>query len=332
MSSALLRHWQMLRFIPRAPRKVDALTLQRRLDERGFVVSQRSIQRDLTKLSAQFPLVCDDRSKPYGWSWMQGAEPIDLPGMDVHAALAFSLASQRLQGLLPKATIDHMRPHFERATNVLDGMTDNQLSQWRARIRVLPTGLPMAPPQVDPALLEQLQEGLLHRRQLRLDYLPRGETEPRQYIANPAGLVYRGKVAYLVCALFDYPNVVQLAIHRVVSVAETGEAARELPDWDLDNYIDSGAFGFVVGEQPIKLVVRIRQTIADGLAETPLSADQELHPCEEGWVLLKATVADTAQLRVWLRGHGQMCRISEPESLRKEISADLAAAANLYDD
>ncbi|MDQ6970326.1 MAG: hypothetical protein Q9M16_07445 [Mariprofundus sp.] len=26
-----------------------------------------------------FPLVCDDRSKPYGWSWMADGSVMDIP-------------------------------------------------------------------------------------------------------------------------------------------------------------------------------------------------------------------------------------------------------------
>ncbi len=78
LSDTLVRQWRMLQMIPRAPRKIDAATLEARLREHGLAIDRRSIQRDLQKLSSVFPLVCDDRHKPYGWSWTRDAKlPFD---------------------------------------------------------------------------------------------------------------------------------------------------------------------------------------------------------------------------------------------------------------
>ena len=88
MSDVLLRQWQMLQFIPRAPRKVGTATLETSLKDRGFDVDRRTIQRDLVSLSATVPLVCDDHTKPFGWSWMADGVPLEVPNLDLHVALA----------------------------------------------------------------------------------------------------------------------------------------------------------------------------------------------------------------------------------------------------
>jgi hypothetical protein len=38
-----------------------------------------SIQRDLLELAEVFPIVVDDRAKPYGWRWADGADALDVP-------------------------------------------------------------------------------------------------------------------------------------------------------------------------------------------------------------------------------------------------------------
>lgn len=106
MTDTLLRHLAMLRLIPRSPRKVDAGTLQRQLAGTGFTVTQRTIRRDLDKLSANLPLVCDDRNKPHGWSWMENADALTLPALDPQAALSFKLMELYLTPLLPSATLN----------------------------------------------------------------------------------------------------------------------------------------------------------------------------------------------------------------------------------
>ncbi len=71
MGDTILRQWAMLRNIPPAPRKISTGMLRERLIEEGYSVDIRTIQRDLGKLSLLFPLYCDGRSKPWGWSWMR---------------------------------------------------------------------------------------------------------------------------------------------------------------------------------------------------------------------------------------------------------------------
>lgn len=74
MASAIFRQWHLLSLLPKGPRRVDTATLAVRLRERGLVVHRRTIQRDLVELAQAFPIVSDDRSKPYGWRWGDDAE------------------------------------------------------------------------------------------------------------------------------------------------------------------------------------------------------------------------------------------------------------------
>ena len=72
-----LRQWAMLRLVPRYPAKVDTTSLQRALEDEGFPTTARTIQRDLQTLSGLFPLMVDEREKPFGWSWAKSARVID---------------------------------------------------------------------------------------------------------------------------------------------------------------------------------------------------------------------------------------------------------------
>jgi hypothetical protein len=115
MSDALLRHWHLLRALPRAPRKTTTAQIEARLRGAGFPIDRRSIERDLHKLSATFPLECDDRSRPFGWSWARDAEAFDLPGMDPQTALVLQLAGAHLRPLLPPSDLARLEPFFAQA-------------------------------------------------------------------------------------------------------------------------------------------------------------------------------------------------------------------------
>lgn len=62
---ALLRHWAMLRMIPRHPRRIDTGRIRDGLERLGYSITLRSIQRDLNKL-AVLPLSCDESNRRGG--------------------------------------------------------------------------------------------------------------------------------------------------------------------------------------------------------------------------------------------------------------------------
>lgn len=73
MSSAIVRQWHLLALLPRSPRRIDAAALEALLRGRGLGAHRRTIQRDLVELAQVFPIVSDERTKPYGWCWADGA-------------------------------------------------------------------------------------------------------------------------------------------------------------------------------------------------------------------------------------------------------------------
>ena len=74
VASTIVRQWHLLTLLPKGPRRIDTATLEARLEERGIDVHRRTIQRDLLELATVFPIVSDERSKPYGWRWADDAE------------------------------------------------------------------------------------------------------------------------------------------------------------------------------------------------------------------------------------------------------------------
>lgn len=57
MSNTAVRYLTMLRMVPRFPKSITTTELAERLEDHGFSVTMRSIQRDLEKLSTDFPLL-----------------------------------------------------------------------------------------------------------------------------------------------------------------------------------------------------------------------------------------------------------------------------------
>ncbi len=99
----ILRQWTLLRLIPREPGAIGTAALRSKLQDAGFAVDVRTIQRDLEKLSLPFPLTCDLQGKAKQWYWSKEGRVLDIPGIDPPTALAFLLAKAYLTPLLPRS-------------------------------------------------------------------------------------------------------------------------------------------------------------------------------------------------------------------------------------
>lgn len=329
VNDTLLRHWHMLREIPRHPRKIGTPELQQRLAAAGFETTIRTIQRDLIKLSAALPLITDD-AKPQGWSWEAHAVQFDLPSLDPQAALVFHFAERHLQALLPASTLGYLSPWFRTATGVLDNQ-GNGLSGWRKKVRVLPSGQPLHAPNIDSEIQATVTQALLQNRRLALSYHPRtANYEERHYDANPLGLVVRDQVIYLICTLRDYDDIRQLVLSRIGSAEILDTPVRIPKGFDLDHYIAAGELGWIESGNSLNLVVHADRIAASTFIERPIDPAQVIEDLDEHAVRLTATVRNTKELRRWLLNFGAHAEIIAPKSLRDEMKAIIQGMSQRY--
>jgi predicted DNA-binding transcriptional regulator YafY len=332
MPDAILRQWTLLKAIPLAPKKRDTRALQHHLEAAGYETSLRSVQRDLVALSSVFPLVNDESPTAYGWSWSKDADVFDLPAMDTNLALVLKLVELHAPQVLPPQLASFLRPHFQRAGRVLADASGRRLGEWLDRIRVIPAGMPLQPPQVlDADAAAVVYEAVLRRRRFSASYRSRsaGTDVPASFEVNPLGLVVRGPVVYLVCTIFAYSDVRHLALHRFVRAELLDAEAMPPQGFDLDAHLRSGAFEIAYGPS-IRLRLRVNRSVAEHLEESPMAADQQVSAEGDGQAIVTASVPDSGQLRWWLMGFGDLVEVLEPGALRAELVAAFEAAASRY--
>lgn len=331
MTDTLLRQWVLLSQIPAAPHKKSTGALQKVLAAEGFPVDIRSLQRDLNNLSARFPLICDTRSKPYGWSWRQGSRALSVPGMSPHTALALKLTYTMLKPLLPKSALDALRPQVEDAEHTLRALSDGALKAWPSKVRIVPPGMTLLPPALDSETFYVAQEALLTGRRFTAKYLPRERSgkKPDEYEINPLGLVVRASVIYLVCTFFGYSDIRQLALHRLSKGKLLDKPCTLPPGFSLDAYIDAHEFDFATGRK-IKLKAIFDAEAGAHLRESHVSVDQRIADVLGNRFSLSATVMDTAQLRWWLQSFGANVEVLSPKALRDEFRSTANALAAVY--
>lgn len=330
MRQTMQRHWCMLRLVPRAPQKITAGELCRRLASESFIVTERTIQRDLVELSALFPLISDEREKPFGWSWKADAPRLDLPGLDPAEALMMVMVEQHLKHVLPPATVKRLKSHFDLARDALSKLPDQRSNRaWLSKVRVISPVQRLKAPTIKADVQEAVFSALLNERQLEVKFRQRNAERDSEGVVHPLAIVQRGAVTYLICTFYTYSDFRLLTLHRIQRAKVLDEPANRPANFSVDQLINKGLLGFGDAE-PIQLVAEFYDGAGEHLFETPISPDQELERPDINTVRLKAPVQLTNELRWWLLGFGSRVQVLEPKKLRESIASEVAQASERY--
>lgn len=332
MSDTTLRHLETLRAIPRHPRKTTVGEVHRHLLGAGFEIDKRSVERDLHKLSARYPIACDEGVRPVGWYWQAGAADLIAPGLTTSEALELELLARYLKPLLPAGAWAGLQPRLSAAKATLKTLADAPLARWRKRVAVIEDGPPLQVPDVVPEVLATVHEGLLRNCRIAVDYRAVESEKPKRYEANPVALVYMGQVGYLVGTLWDYPDLRLLALHRMSRPELLDTPASQPGNFDLGAYLrEQSPFDFP-GSGELHLHLRVHGWLARHLEERRLSKDQRI--AQEGedsdtWIV-HATVRESERLVWWLRSHGEAVEVLAPAALRRRLAGEFSALAARY--
>ena len=329
LKDTLLRQLALLQLIPEAPRYSSTAVLHEKLQDRGFVINVRSVQRDLLRLSVMFPLICQEEAGGNKWSFAEGAS-LDLRDMEAPTALALMLAEGHLHSVLPQSVMDLMAPQFRKARIYLESMEKNQLSSWSRRVRSVPNGKSLLPAQVSPEVWTEVSAALLEHKQLEVTYQSRGKAEPSSFILHPAGIVSRHAISYLIASVNDYQDLRQFALHRILSAEMLPAAAKTHESFNVDDYIrEELNTGSTI--KPVRLVADIAPHITWLLNETPLSDQQVITPLEgSDWSRLEAIVPNDTETLWWVFSLGENICVHEPSGWRDIIWQKMEQMQRMY--
>jgi predicted DNA-binding transcriptional regulator YafY len=323
----ITRQWTLLKKIPAYPNWISTADVHEYLRAEGFEIDKRTTQRDLDQLSVLFALVSKQDGRANLWQWMRDAPQMNLPAMPPATALAMSLVDQYLQPLLPRSSLNLLKPYFDTAGEV---MAATNLSGWRQRVRMLHRGPQLKAPTIRSDVLDVVYQALLEQVQFRGRYKPRGK-DRQEYLVNPLGLVVKEGISYLVCTFWHYSDLKQCALHRFTSAQLTDDPVQPLKGFSLKRYIEEeGAFGYPVSNRSIALKARFESKAAHHLNEASLADDQQLQADGDCHTILTATVPDSQEIRWWLLGFGDQVEVLAPKSLREEFAETTRKLAAYY--
>ena len=326
--NTLSRQWEILRLLPSVGVGISARELVKRLTSLGFNVSKRTVERDLNELSRQFPLLCNDKSRPYGWRWMDNAS-FDIPNLSISDCVSLAITEEVIAPLLPPSVLRPLKPRFEYAKKHLqEANRDHALAQWTDKVAIRTPSMPLLPPAIDGQVLNVIQTALLEDKQVQVVYSGVWAEEAKTLVLHPLGLIQRGKILYLAATAFSYSDIRLYALQRINVAEQLKENIDKPVNFSLQHYIDSGAAEFSLSGD-IAFEARIHRSVINYLFETPLSHDMQVKETNTDWLDLTATVKDSWQFRWWLRSQGSNIEVLAPTNLRQTIKNEVTALSNL---
>jgi len=328
-SETISRQWEILQLLPSAGSGVSTSELVKKLNNLGYEVDIRTVQRDLNHLLEAFPAIeCLDKSIPYGWRWAKSAS-MSVPGVTTAEAVSLKIIENILKPILPKAIYQSIEPRLNQAKEKSKIRSKHQkIRPWDKKVAYIDSNQPLLPPSIDDDVLDIVQNALMHEVQLEVMYQGIEEEEPKEMVLHPLALIQRGIGTYLITTAFKYDDILQLPVQRIKSAIRLADRCKAPKGFDLDEFIKSDAPHF--GDaKPIKLKAKISSDLAKILEETPLSSDQIIKSSDQQ-ILVQATVSHTWQLTRWVLSQADAITVISPKSFQKEIKNSLLNAVKQY--
>ena len=313
-----IRYLEMLQFLPRYPRKKSLYEIRNHLSKCGFIVSDRTIQRDLKKLETPFGLICDDRSIPFGWSFNTVAKRSDISEIDESEALLLMLMKEHLLTAIPLDMFPRMELIFKKATKVLNDSNKDKLNKWKTKIKTKSASMNYIPPKTNKVLSSKIVSCLLEETQFMALYVSRNGKS--NHIYNPLALVSHGNIQRLICTRDDSEDLIRhLPLHRFRSCKQLKKNANIPNGFDVNNYLKTGEIEFLY-KKNINFEADFRLDSGIHLFDTPISENQILKiNKEKKYINVKATINDTETLRRWILSFGIKVNVKKPAYLKKII-------------
>lgn len=321
----ILRQSTILDIIPLSPRYISSHELMVKLNQFGFDISTRMLQRDLQSLYDQgcFGLEKDTRSKPYGWSinaqWRGGSAKI----MSCEVAEHYLLLEQLLPQSIPSDVKRSVHIKAEQALKRFNG----HLPDW---LSTLPK--PSLKVNIDSKLVAQIEHAIKHKRAVSAE-LYRLLYDEAHWLKFAElsfyNLVEQGGVLmaqFMVGSLHD--KCYQMPVYRIRNVHILQKTRREPSAEQLKSL--RSAINKGMKQEAIELVVKVpnHSAVNQGFIELGELTDKQ--HIDEKNVLFTYQTIDTEQLTDELFKCAHWLEVIKPERIRKRITTKLKAAAGNY--
>jgi predicted DNA-binding transcriptional regulator YafY len=142
--------------------------------------------------------------------------------------------------------------------------------------------------------------------------------------------VFNHRGDWYVAAWDDRRRAVRdFALHRIRRMTTTTERYEILPSFDAKAYLGQ-AFAIEKGGKPVEVAIRFVPRQARWIRERRWHATARVQGTIDGGCVLRLRVSGLDEVRRWVMQFGSEAEVLAPVTLRREVAAELAAAAEAY--
>ncbi len=181
-------------------------------------------------------------------------------------------------------------------------------------------------------IFKAIVRGYIYRRRVRITYAAFSggvfETTIAPYLLEPSGIGYS---TYII-GHSSIVNTLRTYKLERIQRAQLLREAFDIPDDFPGIDILRNAWAIYHGEAVVHAVLRFTPQSARRIRETTWHPSQKIMRDSErdGFIQLHLDIADTTDLKPWIRGWGAACEVLEPASLRQELAAEARQLARVY--
>lgn len=324
-SSPLVRQWRLL--VSLTTRRFG-MTIREMATETG--VTTRTVRRDLLALQASgFPL--EESTSEHGrkhWRIVQNSlqPPLTFTWVE---AISLYLGRKFLEPLAGTMFWEGAQSSFRKIRAMLGDSALQYVEKMGSAVHNTAIGISDYAKQAE--IIDALMIGIEDRRFTSLTYQSLRATEPVTYDVYPYGLVYHEGSLYLVAFAPDHDEVRHYKIDRITT-ADVQELRFIKPDdFDLQQHL-SESFGIFLGKGGgVQIKVKFAPAVARYIEESTWHPSQVLKHQPDGSLLAEFRLADTDEIKRWIRSFGPDAEVLKPKRLRTEILAEVIQLQKLYE-
>lgn len=291
-----------------------------------FGVSEKTIRRDIKKLTSTGFGVAFDRSKG-GYRLGSGTF---LPPVQLSLAEALSLivlcedvAGRDQVGLLEPAIdamskIESLLPASIKSD--LDAVMDH------VEIRLARSGST----ESERAIFDQVRDAIVTETVLRCRYKSAKGSEPqRSFEFEPYALWFGVRAWYAIGHHRRRDALAALKLRRFQRIDALNETFKRPADFSVDSYLGN-AWQMIPGDQEHDVELHFDAEFAETIVDTRWHKTQEVTRRADGGASVRFRVAGLDEIVWWVLSMGRHCRVIRPKELCERVKREANAAARQY--
>lgn len=329
------RHLRILTMMS-ITRKTNKDIFNKLLNEGFEIANIETVQGDMRELKDGFPFLIESSKDANGTFTYRKPlhNSIDKrkdSAMSPREAVCFQIAFQHLSPLLPNRSLDDLVPYLKEAEAVLNDDSSKKMKKWKDKVMTVNEGLQLKQAKIIKSVLNNIHMALWDGKVIKASYASKNKPFPSEYIIHPGGLVYRGRICYLICS-FDDNNEkrIYLPLHRFKSVKVIHERYSRHREENVQN-LAKDLLGFKLNDKKINLKLKFSYFAGSHLLETPLSSNQKDRQSRDGYLIIEDKVTDNMELRYWIRAFGDSVEVLKPIKLRNEFAKEAKRTLKKYE-